>query len=136
MKKIFLAILLLPTVYNTAFGIDIHNDPCQNITMPSAKVLAERLREAGFGYYDEKTKISQKLGGQEKHPFGIPNLASQTDYDFNEDLGNNPRTIALTAMINPKLIKILLKDHPEALSCIAQSGIFDEKESLYLDSKE
>ena len=129
MKKLFLSLLMIPVIQNTAFASDIHNDPCENITMPSAEILAERLRKANFGYYDEKTKISQKLGGKEKHPLGIPNLVFQTNYDFNECLGNNPNTAIVTEMLTPVLIKVLLEDHPEAITCLENLGILLKNDS-------
>lgn len=118
MKKLLLSFLLIPAIHSTSFAIELHGDLCKDIRMPSKEVLAERLRRAGFGYYDEKTKISQKLGGQVKHPFGIPNLVYQTNYDFNEYLGNNPQTAAMTEMLTPTLIKVLLEDQREAIKCL------------------
>ncbi len=128
MKKLLLSLLMIPTIHSTAFTIELHDDLCKEIVMPSKEILAKRLHEAGFGYYDEKTKISQKLGGQVKHPFGIPNLVYQTNDDFNEYMGNKPKTSAATHMRTPTLVRVLLQDYPEAIACLESLEVLAKKE--------
>ena len=86
------------------------NEEVLCVTMPSSKILLERLEKDGLSHFAEKTKIHEKLGGQKEFPIEV---ARQVEHDYDQYM-KNPMMSALMKMNKGDIIQLLLQDFPEA----------------------
>lgn len=95
------------------------------ITMPSAEVLKQRLNDAGFTHFIEKTSIVKDLAGQQKEVLGVATSVDLALYDYSENL-KNPMMARMMEMRKPQLLQALLQDHPAALKELADRGLYKQ----------
>lgn len=116
MKKIFIFGLL-------AFGslVRASDDAKLTVKMPNERVLSERLAEAGFDHFMEKTAIHKKLADKSIYPAGVNLTVELALYDYAENL-KNPMIASLMRMRKPQLMEIILKDSPAAIEELKLKG--------------
>lgn len=102
---------------NVYASADVAAKVGQTLTLPSAQELSERLKKTGFDHFMEKTKIHEKLGGQQKKALGVAVQIELSLYDYSQYM-KNPMVSAVTAMRKPELLEIFLKDFPEELKAL------------------
>ena len=105
MKKYLLSLGMLLGAFSANHAI--------KVTLPAQDVLSQRLREASFEHFVEKTDILSYLAGQEKETLGVIMAVELALYDYGQNL-KNPMIENMMQMKKPQLIEILLKDSPEA----------------------
>jgi len=66
-KEMLFAVLAIGYIVNA--GLIIAKE--QLITLPTKEVIAKRLRENGYTYFDEKMKLAENFGDQEKYVTGF-----------------------------------------------------------------
>jgi hypothetical protein len=92
------------------------------IKMPNAKVLHERLDAIGVGHFAERTQIIKRLAGEELAALGVATAVEQAMDDYRR-ISPNPRAFRQTEMLQPDILKALLKDSPEALNELKGHGL-------------
>lgn len=85
------------------------------VTLPSAKVLVERLTQIGMAHFAEKTGIHEELGDQQKYAMGVA-IAVECAYSNYDAYLKNPKMKQIMNMAKGNLIKTILKDSPEAIA--------------------
>lgn len=83
------------------------------VTMPSAEILAKRLRERGVDHFMGKTRLHEKLGGQQKYLVGVLASLETALSEYEQDI---PLAGQLMAFRRNELLEALLKDFPDALN--------------------
>ncbi len=95
------------------------------LKMPTAVVLAQQLTKAGgFEYFMEKSKIHEKLGGQEKYALGVAMQVELSLADYTKTL--SPVMGPLMAMRKPALLKALLTGFPHAIKELEDLGLIEK----------
>ena len=114
MKKLFTLFLLLSSVSTEFAG---------PVTMPSSQVLATRLYDTlSSQYFNEKTKLTDKLGGQQIEAFDVVIQVDRAIYDFSKYL-KDPLIGLIMLQQRPEIIKTLLQDYPEAIEELKSNGL-------------
>ena len=92
------------------------------ITLPSAQVLSQRLRQIGLDHYLEKSRIDQQLGGQKKYPMGVALAVELSLHDYVKGTPM-PMLSTMMQMRKPEIIETILQDHPEAIAELKEVGL-------------
>jgi len=112
LKRIFLFLALISSQLN--FNTIVR--------LPDAKVLCERFRAERLDEFVRKTKIIDKLAGQQKDVQDIL-FVVESELDSNFENIRNPMLIEMMDMRKNKIFQILLKDFPEALKELSELQI-------------
>ncbi|HSC25377.1 MAG TPA: hypothetical protein VLB80_04160 [Candidatus Babeliales bacterium] len=116
MTKLSLAILLLGACSGlSAIGNTL-------IRLASQQELRNRLNNTGFDHFVEKTSIDQELGGREQHPLEVINAVNSALYDYSQII-KNPVLNMLMREGKPRLIKIILQEHPQAIKYLKEKNL-------------
>ncbi|MCL5875892.1 MAG: hypothetical protein M1114_05465 [Candidatus Dependentiae bacterium] len=106
MKKLFA--LLFFALCSTTYAMDLL------IQMPNSEILTDRLQNAHFGHFVKNTEIIKQLANQEKHLSEVVEAINIAVDTYCQKI-QHPAVIAVMHVLRPKIIKIILKDYPEAI---------------------
>ena len=86
--------------------------------MPAQEVLKKRLLNAGFGHFEEKTKLSERFTESESVLSDVALEVELALCDYEKYLrshGSNPRVFAAVHMRKSQLLAKVFQDTPEAI---------------------
>lgn len=121
--------LIATYVFLTIFCCSASEAPLYR--MADTAVLRARLAEHGFGYFQEKTHLAEKLGGSEKYALGVA-VAVECAFDdyqayLAETSAQQLTRLAMRTMSMRKdalLEALLLPEHQAALDELAASDLY------------
>jgi hypothetical protein len=93
------------------------------VTLPSADILVQRLKEAGFSDFIERTNKIEKLGGQLKSPWKVFLTVDIALYKAYEKNSSDYEKAMEMQMKKLDITHLILQDFPEAIERLAQTGI-------------
>ncbi len=103
------------------------------IKLPDVDTLAKRLDATDFKYFNEKTGLAKNLGDREVYADGIIITIEYAISDFEEYLKKSSvsestidKHLNIIRVNYARLIKLILKDSPEAIEYLKQSEFLKE----------
>jgi hypothetical protein len=96
------------------------------VTLPSASVIHQRLKELGLEHFMEKTGIDKELGGAKKYPLGVALAVELSLFDYAKYL-KDPKADFVLTRVKPSIIKAILRDSPAAIAELEKKGILTKE---------
>ena len=122
-QKIMLTALLL-SVTCASQAMDTKKDTQEQnmieklkVTLPKASILTERLAKIGLAHFVEKTTIVQDLAGRTISVLSVLMFFEIAKVEY-LDAMKNPMLNITMRLLQPLILKAILKDSPKALEAI------------------
>jgi len=119
-KEMLFAVLAIGYIVNA--GLIIAKE--QLITLPTKEVIAKRLRENGYTYFDEKMKLAENFGDQEKYVTGFVMHLELAILDFCE---KNEKICRTAQMSRDGMLRTILQDNPEAINELEELKLIEKR---------
>jgi hypothetical protein len=106
------------------------------VSFQDKKALRDKLQQAGFRHFDEKTDIAGRLSSHRLVPAGVIYCLELALYDYNENLKqpepteevlrNAQKIMLIMHMRKPQLLKLILDGCPEAFEELKKKSVYHE----------
>ncbi len=125
MKKLILLSLLIISG-NVVIAMDNKAFHLVKVKLPDANVLQQELRSEGLEHLCKNTKIISWLADKEKHPVAVAMDVESALSSYTKN-AKDPITDEQMGILKSDILRVILKDYPEALEELSQLGHYESK---------